>query len=602
MEKQIDRLQRSLQRAKAAGFHVDDEEEMESPMANGMYSRDNQSFMGSEEAVSSLLHLKQGESYNMPQLTKTLGSVGLTEDTVNQLFGRFWVFYHPFLPFLDEQQSPDQYFHQSPLLFWVIITIASRRYEADLTLLNQLTPHLSVLLWKTVGDVPNNHYIVKALCLLCIWPSPCSTTSTDPTHIICGVMMKAATGIGLHRPNNTQDFSRVSVDLSREQLHDRVTTWAVCNIVAQSVGTGYGQPASTLYDWTLAIRPGDDSPFTLSPELEARLQIERLCDKISKEMYSNASDPRGIEGDETRAMLTRVYRREYMELQASLLSRTDLSPFVELHLRAAGLHLRLSAFFDSSSTKGYMDDLMGLWRATVAFLDYLFILDPPPHNDAPRPILRYATNYILQMALAACFSLLKLLSSSFFARTVDFNRGRSLFHRTIDGIRAMCILQNDLPWRLAELMVQLWNGARVEARAQAAEMGDGENSNPIGSRTVIDDSLQLKVRCRMSMSLVFDSIWRWREEFQAQGRGNLEGQSLHLLTIFTMCVLMTRFLILLQQKFPPILNQQTNLQTHQVTSMKRSCHHLTKSTTNFSLQSELLHLIITMVYQVVIWD
>ena len=29
------------------------------------------------------------------------------------------------------------------------------------------------------------------------------------------------------------------------------------------------------------------------------------------------------------------------------------------------------------------------------------------------------------------------------------------------------------------------------------------------------------------MSLVFDSIWRWREEFQAQGRGNLEGQ-LHI--------------------------------------------------------------------------
>ena len=37
-----------------------------------------------------------------------------------------------------------------------------------------------------------------------------------------------------------------------------------------------------------------------------------------------------------------------------------------------------------------------------------------------------------------------------------------------------------------------------------------------------DSSLQLKVRCRMSMSLVFDSVWRWREEFQAQGRDNLE--------------------------------------------------------------------------------
>ena len=26
----------------------------------------------------------------------------------------------------------------------------------------------------------------------------------------------------------------------------------------------------------------------------------------------------------------------------------------------------------------------------------------------------------------------------------------------------------------------------------------------------------------MSMSLVYDSVWRWREEFQAKGKGNLE--------------------------------------------------------------------------------
>ncbi|TVY14750.1 hypothetical protein LARI1_G007770 [Lachnellula arida] len=79
----------------------------------------------------------------------------------------------------------------------------------------------------------------------------------------------------------------------------------------------------------------------------------------------------------------------------------------------------------------------------------------------------------------------------------------------------MSVINNDLPWRLAELMVQMYNGARVESRKN--------NNNGVDSRTVVDDSLQLKVRCRMSMSLMFDSIWRWREEFQAQGRGNLEG-------------------------------------------------------------------------------
>jgi hypothetical protein len=62
----------------------------------------------------------------------------------------------------------------------------------------------------------------------------------------------------------------------------------------------------------------------------------------------------------------------------------------------------------------------------------------------------------------------------------------------------------------------------VEARSLASQMLNNEQSSN-ETRTIIDDSLQLKVRCRMSMSLVFDTIWRWREEFQAQGRGNLEG-------------------------------------------------------------------------------
>jgi len=141
--------------------------------------------------------------------------------------------------------------------------------------------------------------------------------------------------------------------------------------------------------------------------------------------------------------------------------------------------------------------------------------------------LKYATGYILQMIVAACFTLLKLLSS-FFAKEIEFERGRSLFHRTIQGIRSMSIINNDLPWRLAELMVQMWNGARVESRSQQQNlqaMGNGNMaSSGLDIMPGIDDSLQLKVRCRMSMSLVFDSIWRWREEFQAQGRGNIDGQ------------------------------------------------------------------------------
>ncbi|KAI1448675.1 hypothetical protein F5Y02DRAFT_406936 [Annulohypoxylon stygium] len=513
MEKEIDRLRRKIAQAKAQGFVIDEDEDLQSqlqsPVANSAYSHTrNPSLMGSDEAVTSLLTLKRGGSYSLAatHYAYELETVRLTEQDVHGLFQEFFTCYHPFLPFLNEHQPPDLYYQQHALLFWTIIAIASRRYPPKPSILHELSSGpLNRLLWSTVGDVPNSYFVVKALCLLCTWPLPTSTTTADPTHILCGVMMKAATGIGLHRPNHTQDFSRVSVELNKEQLHDRVTTWAVCNIVAQSIGTGYGQPATTLYDWTLAIRPGEDGPFTLSPELEARLRIERFCDKVSKEMYSNASDPRGVAGDEHRAMLMRVYRRDFQELQASILSQ-GLTPIVEIHLTAANVHLRLAGFFDSSSTPGYMDDLMGLWRAITSFLDLLFL-------ESNQHILLYATNYIQQMLVAAGFALLKLMRS-FFAKTIEFERGRTLFHKTIQAIRSTSVLDNDLQWRLAELMVQMWNGARIDNKNTSYHNDENQ--------VLIDDSLQLKVRCRHSMSLVFDSIWRWREEYQAQGRGTLD--------------------------------------------------------------------------------
>ncbi|GAB1310228.1 Zn 2cys6 transcriptional activator [Madurella fahalii] len=521
MEKEIDKLRRAVQMAKAHGFIPEDDEEavhsqLQSPVVASQYTHTrNPSLMGSDEAVSSLLNLKRGGSYNLPRIARELEDFRLTEDEESQLFSQFFNYYHPFLPFLNPVQTPDQYYQQHPLLYWAIIAVASRRYGPDPSILTKLSGPLTRLLWTTVGEVPQSYFVVKALCLLCTWPLPTSTTSSDPTHILCGVLMKTATGIGLHRPNHINDFSRVAVELNKDGLHDRIKTWAVCNIVAQTIGTGYGQPASTLYDWTLAVRPGDSGPFSLGPELEARLQIERFCDKVSKEMYSNVSDPRGVAGDEHRAMLMRVYRREFNELQAAVLSQ-NLSPILQLHLRAAGLHLRLAGFFDSSRTPGYLDDLMALWRATTSYLD--LILDGPEtcHESYQYQLrdqffLKYATNYIQQMLIAAGFALLKLMRS-FFAKQIEFERGRTLFHRTIQAIRTTSVVQNDLNWRLAELMVQIWNGARLEGISPSFQGDDLE----------IDDSLQLKVRCRHSMSLVFDSIWHWREEYQARGRGTLD--------------------------------------------------------------------------------
>ena len=145
-----------------------------------------------------------------------------------------------------------------------------------------------------------------------------------------------------------------------------------------------------------------------------------------------------------------------------------------------------------------------MWLATIAFLESALAVEAPGGV-----IAAYATNYVLQMVVAAGFTLLKLLNS-FFANNVDLEYGKILFSRCIWLIRSISVANNDLPSRLAEVLAQLWKSG-----------GGGSKLAP-RSNDVADGSLQLKVRCRMSMSLVYDSVWRWREEFQAKGRGNLE--------------------------------------------------------------------------------
>ena len=117
----------------------------------------------------------------------------------------------------------------------------------------------------------------------------------------------------------------------------------------------------------------------------------------------------------------------------------------------------------------------------------------------------------MQITVASGFTLYKLLNSPLAAH-LDREEGKDVFKETIRAIRRMSVVDNDLPARLAEVLVQLWQGG-----------GAGEPHNFAGRlSTDPEGSLMLKVRCRMSMSLVYDSVWRWREEFQARTRCNLD--------------------------------------------------------------------------------
>ncbi|KAL8972349.1 MAG: hypothetical protein Q9197_002817 [Variospora fuerteventurae] len=459
-------------------------------------------YIDSEQAVNSLLDLRSGldgsahirSPSGQLRPSRRLEGITLSNSQVQDLFHRFFTLFHPFMPLLEPSITSDSYYDASPLLFWIIVSVAARHYPLDPSLLPSLSIPISHLLWATLADVPQSYIVVKALCILCTWPIPISSTSKDPTFMLCGLMMQVAMQIGLHRPSHAQDFARFKIELREEEMKDRVKT----------IATGYGQPPSTVYDWTLVPSGWSETSYQLPEEVEARLSIERFCNKVTKSFYTNRMDPVGLVTDEQRSIMSDFMARDLEEIEEKL--KPDTSVITFLYLRAAGLHFRLSAFFDSPDSPDYQAHLFSLWQSTSSFLECVFDL-----NKFASGLLPHASNYILQMIVAAGFALLKLLNS-FFADRIKLAYGRELFLKAIQAVRTISVATNDLPSRLAEVLAQMW-------KSGGSGLRNGLGHDHSGW---LADSLQLKNRCRMSMSLVYDSVWRWREEFQAKGRGNLE--------------------------------------------------------------------------------
>lgn len=134
---------------------------------------------------------------------------------------------------LDVTESPHEYHETSDLLFWCIMAVASRRIAAQPILLQKLSRSVTDLLWKHLRMAPYTLAMVQSLALLCTWPFPISSSSTDPRSIFVGCMLQAGTQIGLHCAKDAQDFARVPTRLSTSELAEWVRTWEACNVVAR---------------------------------------------------------------------------------------------------------------------------------------------------------------------------------------------------------------------------------------------------------------------------------------------------------------------------------------------------------------------------------
>ncbi|KAK7588432.1 hypothetical protein V3481_007456 [Fusarium oxysporum f. sp. vasinfectum] len=419
---------------------------------------------------------------------RALGNIILQIEEIDELFNMYIKHNHPYLPLIDEKKSPHEYYERSDLLFWVIMAVAARRHKSQPTLLPRLARNVTDLLWKTLRSMSHSISTIRALCLLCTWPFPTSSSTSDPTFMLVGIMLQMSTQMGLHCAFDAQDFAKVPLKLDTSEYSEWVQTWEACNIVAISVSIGCGLPLfSQVYE----------SPSAKRFRLRVSLSLARPM-------------PTGGEGALTRdrSMMYHLLNLDLDELEKECSGSCDTEAW---YLLAARLHLQAFYLFDHSAMEGYKDRIVGLFSTAYNLVDLGQRL-----NARLQGFFNHCPFFCYQTYVNAAFVLLKILTNGFFNPIVDAKAGKQLLESSITGLRQISVANNDLPARLGDVI-----GFFCALPDPAV----------VGGVTLID--LQLKqVRNRLSMSVVYDSLWTWRRYFQihqsdTDGSDNIQGPLLH---------------------------------------------------------------------------
>jgi hypothetical protein len=107
--------------------------------------------------------------------------------------------------------------------------------------------------------------------------------------------------------------------------------------------------------------------------------------------------------------------------------------------------------------------------------------------------LSNAPSYFFYATSLASFTILRLLKAST-AQYMDENAKEGFF-LGVNVMKRLSTESNDGPARIVMMLTQLWNSEKAFR-------------NPDGT-----EHMALRIRTRLAMSAVFDSIWWWREEF-----------------------------------------------------------------------------------------
>ncbi|RAL04650.1 putative C6 transcription factor (Leu3) [Aspergillus ibericus CBS 121593] len=426
---------------------------------------------------------------------RTLNNIHLTGSEIDELFHVFFHQYASFLPILDPETTPNTFYTQSPFLFWSIVGIACRTYPNNPTLLTALARNVNEMAFLSVASGASAWHSIQGLLLVLTWPFPKDANMVDMTFPLSGMLLHIAMQNGLHIPMSSHEFSkrkRLPAPSEAEMIR-RSELWAHCVIIYQRACVTKGQPPRSLAN----LEPDGDLKHMLfqriAPSLALELKCEDLITRCSAAVLEFGVRTMSLEQEKSFDILLRAYDAQALDLEAQAYSAYDQFATTMCRLSIQIFHLFRNP---SSFASGCLAQLAITACNTINTIQ---ILGQNMVSLATSPI---QMNYALLLAASA---LMRILKGPQWA-TMDVDKAKSSFFSAINLAKQMSVDNYDIAAKTVIVLSQLWNSTKAFRKSDGSEY------------------VALRIRSRLVLSPVIDTVWWWRDEFDPQFYSMLTSQ------------------------------------------------------------------------------
>ncbi|XPS78991.1 hypothetical protein M3J09_010986 [Ascochyta lentis] len=415
-------------------------------------------------------------------IPRMLDGYVLDPKRIDDCFMLFFTQYHPLFPILDASMGPNDYYDSSPFLFWTIIVIGSRRYTDDPNVLGKSSQLITPLAFSSMALRSSPMPVIQGLLLLCTWRLPTNSMYKDMTHLMCGSAVHLATQIGLHISGVGQDFARMPVKKDEEHKVFRARLWLCCVIVSIRTSCAEGIPPLAESFFDCDERDRED----MIPYLPADLQfLHKVYIILLRALVAfGKTNLQSIKCDvRVLRSLISIFDSQLLNLAASAPSDLD-----SLQLSCARVHVMAFHFFAHPMNPD-ADGLSRFYSLCISTINAATTMAQQVHFAS------VSQSFVDRTICLAGFSILRLVRSPL-AQHFDLAAGEQAFFQAVQFLKNVSLQPGDIGMRTALIMHDLWNSNKVFRRK------DGRI-----------ESLGLRLRTRLSMSVSYDMFWYWREEF-----------------------------------------------------------------------------------------